>query len=353
MSSPKVEHRRRRPVRFAVWGIFTLLIFYTLYFAASLILPIYLAALLSLVLSPLVRGLERAWVPPPLGAAIVLIVVFAGVGYAFSLLMPPATEWMSRGPGAVAQIEQRLRVVKQPLEQMTKATQKVEQLTEVEGSQTPTVELRQMSLAETLFSGTRTLLMQGGLVVVLLYFLLSADGFLNRVVTILPLPQSDTKGKQLLRHVESEISRYLLTISLINAGLAAVVTVVMHAFGLPSPLLWGVMGGILNFIPFVGAMASAAVIGIVSLLTFDDLGRALLPPLAFIALTSLEGFFVTPTLIGRRMTFGPIPILLAVFVGSWLWGVAGALIAVPTLAIGKIVYEHIAPISTLITTGDV
>jgi predicted PurR-regulated permease PerM len=286
------------------------------------------------------------------GAAFVLIIFFTACGYAVVLLTQPATEWMARGPGALAQIERRLRVVKQPLEQVTKATESVEKLTDVDRRRTPMVELRKMSLAETLFSETRSLLVQAVLVFVLLYFLLAADGVFNKVVATLPLAKSDAKGAQLVRHVESEISQYLLTITLINAGLAAVVTVAMYALGLPSPLLWGAMAGILNFIPFLGAMTSAAVLAIVSLLSFDDLSRAALAPLIFILLTSLEGFFVTPTLIGRRLTFGPITILLAVFVGSWLWGIVGALIAVPTLAIVRIVRQHIAAFDPLITTGD-
>lgn len=330
-------------------GIFVLLVFYTLYFAASLLLPIYLAILFSFALSPLVRGLQRIWIPAPLGAAIVLFLFIGSAGYAVAALSQPATEWMARGPNAFRQIERRLRVLKQPLEQVTKATESVEQLASVEGEKAPTVEVRQASLAQTLFENTRGFLAQAGLVLVLLYFLLAAAGaFSARLAQAFPQKLGEAA---IVDVVESEISRYLLTVSLINAGLGVAVAFTMYMLDMPSPLLWGAVAGVLNFIPFVGAMTSAAIIAAVSLLSFDHLGHAVLPPLFFLGLTTIEGFFVTPALVGRRLLLNPIAILLAVFVWSWMWGAAGALIAVPTLAILKIVCDRIEamrPVAVLI-----
>lgn len=333
-------------------GIFVLLVFYTLYFAASLVLPIYLAILLSFALSPLVRGLQRLWVPAPLGAAVVLILFITSAGYAIVALSEPATEWMARGPSAFRQIERRLRVLKAPLEQVTKATESVEQLTTVEGKETAKVEVREASLAQSLFERTRDFLAQACLVLVLLYFLLaSAGAFSNRLAEAFPHQLGEAGDASIVKVVESEISRYLLSISVINAGLGIAVAITMHILDMPSPVLWGAMAGILNFIPFVGAMTSAVIIAAVSLLTFDTLGHAVLAPLCFLGLTTIEGFFVTPALVGRRLLLNPIAILLTLFVWSWMWGTAGALIAVPTLAIFKIVCDRIEtmrPIAILI-----
>jgi predicted PurR-regulated permease PerM len=333
-------------------GIFVLLVFYTLYFAASLVLPIYLAILLSFALSPLVRGLQRVWIPAPLGAAVVLILFISGAGYAVTALSEPATEWIARGPSAFRQIERRLRVLKQPLAQVTQATESVEQLASVDGKPTTTVEVRQTSLAQSLFERARGFLAQAGLVLVLLYFLLaSAGAFSNRLAKAFPSELGEGGGVGIIKTAESEISRYLLSISLINAGLGVAVAFAMYLLDMPSPVLWGAMAGVLNFIPFVGAMASAAIIAAVSLLTFDSLGRAVLAPVFFLGLTTIEGFFVTPALVGRRLLLNPIAILLALFVCSWMWGAAGALIAVPTLAIFKIVCDRIdamRPVAILI-----
>lgn len=326
----------------ALTGIFVLLTFYTLHLAASLLLPIYIAILLSFALAPLVRGLQRLWIPSPLGAAVVLIGFLGITGYGVMQLAQPAADWMSRGPSAFRQIERRLRVLKQPLEQVTKATESVEQLAAMDSTETPTVAVRQASLAETLFDSTREFLGQAFLVLVLLYFLLAAAGeFSSRLVKAFPHALHGSGDDGIVATVETEISRYLLTISLINTGLGVVVAAVMYLLGMPSPLLWGALAGILNFIPFVGAIASAAIIGAVSLLTFDDFSYAVLPPLLFGMITAVEGFFITPALVGRRLMLNPIAILVAIFVWSWLWGVPGALIAVPTLAIFKLVSDRI------------
>lgn len=336
----------------ALTGIFVLLVFCTLYLAASLILPIYLAVLLSFALSPLVRGLQRLRLPAPLGAAVVLILFVTAAVYSATLLAQPAADWMSRGPSAFTQMERRLRVVKQPLEQMTRATESVERLTDVDGKQTQKVELLQETLATSLFASTREFLAQAFLVLVLLYFLMaSAGAFSRRLSAAFPQSLGETGDDGIVQQIEAEISRYLLTVSLINAGLGVAVGATMYAIGMPNPFLWGAMAGLLNFIPFVGALVSAVVIAAVSLMSFDTLGQVLLAPLLFVTLTGVEGFFITPALVGRRLLLNPIAILLAVFVWSWIWGPAGALIAVPTLAIVKIVahrVESMRPVSILI-----
>jgi predicted PurR-regulated permease PerM len=332
-------------------GLFLLASFYTCYFAASLILPIYLSVLLSFALAPFVRALRRLWIPAPAGAAIVLVLFIGGILYSLILLTQPATEWIARGPTAFQQVEQRLRFIKQPLAQVTKATESVEQLATVD-KQPPTVAVRQASLAETLFDSTREFLAQAFLVLVLLYFLMASAGALSaRVAEAFPQTQRGPRDAGILQTIEKEISVYLLTISLINTGLGVAVAVLMYFLSMPSPLLWGTMAGVLNFIPFVGPTVSAGIIGIVSLLTFDSVAYAVVPPALFVATTTVEGFFITPALVGRRLLLNPIAILVAIFVWSWIWGVPGALIAVPTLAILKIVCDRIEtmrPLSILI-----
>lgn len=333
-------------------AILIIAVFYTLYFAASLIFPIYLAFLFSFALAPLVRGLRRLWVPAPLGAGVVLVVVVATTVYAMMSLTGPATEWMDRGPAAFKQIEQRLRIFKQPLEQVTKATESVEELTTVDKTETPTVEVKQPGLADTLFSSTREFLAQALLVFVLLYFLLaSTDGFMPKVAAAFPVVAGRAGGSEIVQRVEAEISAYLLTVTLINTGLGVATGIIMYAFGMPSPILWGALAGVLNFIPLIGPFCCTVILGVVSMLTFNELGHAALVPFAFILLTTVEGWFITPTLVGRRLTLSPIAIVLALFLWSWLWGAPGALIAVPTLAIFKIICDRIEsmrPVAVLI-----
>jgi predicted PurR-regulated permease PerM len=352
MAQPAKEPTVSYPTPLVVYGILALLVLYTLYFAASLVLPVYLAFLMSLALSPLVRVLRRLRIPRAAGAAIVLAAFLTVGGYVGVALSEPAAEWMAKAPSSFEQIERRLRVVKRPLEQVSEATQGVEDITDVDGKNPPIVQLRGSTLAETLFSGTRTLLAQAFSILVLLYFLLaSSDDLFHKLAATLPGTRTKPAAADMVRLVESEISRYLLTVCLINTGLAIVVAGAMYLLEMPSALLWGVVGGTLNFIPFIGAICTTGILAVASLLTFDSLAQAALPPLVFACITTFEGFFVTPTLVGRRLTLSPIAILLALFVWSWIWGIAGALIAVPTLAILKIVAdrsERLSPIATLI-----
>jgi predicted PurR-regulated permease PerM len=336
---PQADEQNRLLLAALVLGVF-----YTLYFAASLIFPVYLAFLLSFALAPLVRGMRRLWIPAPLGAGIVLAGVVAVTAYGVVSLSGPATEWMKRGPAAAKQIEQRLRVFKQPLEQVTKATESVDDLTKVNSAEAPTVEIREPGLADSLFSSTREFLAEGLLVVVLLYFLLaSADGFMPKVTAAFALPRASRSkhGAEILQRVETEISAYLMMVTVINAGLGVATAILMYFLGMPSPLLWGASAFLLNFIPLIGPFCCTVILGVVALLTFPEITRAAIVPLAFVCLTTVEGWFITPSLVGRRLTLSPIAIVLSLFLWSWLWGAPGALIAVPTLAIFKIVCERI------------
>jgi predicted PurR-regulated permease PerM len=136
-----------------------------------------------------------------------------------------------------------------------------------------------------------------------------------------------------------------LTITLINAGLGLAVGIAMSWLGMPNPVLWGVMTGCFNFIPYLGAVSSAIILTLVALLTFDGLDRALLVPSMFMGLTTLEGFFVTPMIVGHRLTLNPVAIFIWLTFWGWLWGVPGMLLAVPLLATLKIVCDHIRPLN--------
>jgi predicted PurR-regulated permease PerM len=225
---------------------------------------------------------------------------------------------------------------------VTKATESVEDLTKVDTTDTPTVEVKQPGFADTLFNGTREFLAQTLLVFVLLYFLLaSADGFMPKVAAALPGGTNRAGRSEIVQRIETEISAYLLTVTLINTGLGVVTGFIMFAFGMPSPILWGALAGVLNFIPLVGPFLVLVTLGVVSMLTFNQFSYAILIPLSFVVLTTIEGWFITPTLIGRRLTLSPIAIVLALFLWSWLWGAPGALIAVPTLAMFKMVCDRV------------
>jgi predicted PurR-regulated permease PerM len=187
-----------------------------------------------------------------------------------------------------------------------------------------------------------------GAVTILLYFLLaSGDLFLLKLVRVLPRFEDKKIAVTIVHEVRHDVSHYLLTITLINIGLGVATGIAMFWLGMPNPLLWGVMAASFNFIPYLGAMASAIILTLVALLTFDELGRILLVPGVFLVLTSLEGGFVTPAIVGRRLTLNPVAIFVWLTFWGWLWGVPGMLLAVPMLAILKIVCDHVQPLNSV------
>jgi predicted PurR-regulated permease PerM len=170
---------------------------------------------------------------------------------------------------------------------------------------------------------------------------------MRQAVTIAPRLSDKRRVVEIARETEDDISYYLLTISLINGALGVAIGTAMYLLGMPNPILWGVMGGIFNFVPFLGAVTGIGIVALVALLTFDQFWPILLPPLSYLVLTSFEAQFITPALLARRLTLNPVAVFLALIVWTWLWGVAGALLAVPLLATLKICCDHIEPLNPI------
>lgn len=319
----------------------------TLYVARAILMPIVLALLVSFLLAPAVQGLTHLRLPEPLGAAVVLLAILGVAGLGTYVLWEPATEWIQQLPQSVRQIEARMRPVKQSVEELSETTEKVEEMTQAGSGTAPTtvkVNVQRPGLTGTVINQTLSLLATVGAVTILLYFLLaSGDLFLLKLVRVLPRLEDKKIAVAIVREVRHDISHYLLTITLINAGLGLTVGIAMWWLGMPNPVLWGVMAASFNFIPYLGAISGAVILTLVALLTFDDFGRALLVPGVFLSLTTLEGFLITPTIVGHRLTLNPVAIFIWLTFWGWLWGVPGMLLAVPLLATLKIVCDHIQP----------
>ena len=323
-------------------GIFLLLLFHTLEVAGSLLLPILLALLVNFALSPAVRALERLRIPAPLGAGLILAGVLVVGVVGIQALAEPARDWVDRAPESLRTLERKLRFVKEPLRQMSEATATVEEVATVEGgARREEAVVPRASLAELLLSGASQVVSTTAIVLVLVYFLLaSSDAFLRKIVEILPGLSDKKLAVQIVRQTETDISRYLAITGLVNAGVGAATALVTWLFGLPNPLLWGALAALLNFIPYLGALATAAIVGGVALLSFDDPGRAFAVTAASWAITAFEGSFLTPALLGHRLQLSPVVVFVGLLVWSWLWGIAGTLVAVPILVVVKIACDH-------------
>ncbi len=335
----------------ALTGIFLLACFYTLYFARDFFLPVVLALVLNFLLAPLVRLGKRFRIPEALSAALVMASLILGLlGLAYQLSSPLA-EWLERAPEIGSKIQSKMQPLRERLQKITKASDQVEGLATVkaEGSKAPqSVELKPTSFLNLVFSGTSKVVFSTLVVVVLLFFFLaSGDLFLSKLVHVLPTLSDKKKAVQIAREVERNISRYLVTITIINVGIGVASGFLFWAFGLPNPALWGAVAGAMNFIPTVGALSVAAVITLVATVTFPSLSHALLLPAAFLGITITTGTFISPILMGQRLTLNPVVIFLGLSFWGWLWGIPGALLAVPMLAMFKIFCDHIEPLAPI------
>jgi predicted PurR-regulated permease PerM len=331
----------------ALTGLFTLALFYTIYFMRSVLLPIVLALLLSYLFRPMVRGLARLKIPLSVSSAFILIGLFALVGYGISALATPAVEWLQKAPTGLTELQHKLLPVKKSVAQVTQATGEIEKLAATT-PETKTVEVKRHPITEMLFMRTPDFIASAVLLSILLYFLLVYDQvFIAKLVKLLPTLSDKKTAVSIANDIEWQVSRYLFTITAINAGLGLAVGTAVGLLGLRNPVMWGVMVALLNFVPYLGAFTGIICMTIGAVLSFDSLGYALIFPSVYLAFGTLEGSFITPWIMGRSLTLNPVIILLSLTFWGWMWGIVGIILAVPILAAFKIFCAHIKPMEPL------
>jgi len=334
---------RTEQASLVVIGLLVLAVAYTFYFARALLLPIVLAVLFSLLLSPVVRMLRKYRLPEPVGAAIVMIALLGGIGAGAYILMDPAMEWLAKVPGSLKVVESKLKKIKQPVADVQRAAERIEAIAQMDvPGKVREVVLQRPGLRELMAARTPNFVAGVLSTVVLLYFLLaSGDLFLRKVVRILPSLRNKIHAVEVGRSIQHEIGRYFFTVALINAGLGVATAIALYFLDMPNPLLWGVVVMLLNFIPYLGPTTSLLILAVAAILSFDDLARAWAVPAVFLVLVFIEGQLVQPYVVGRRLSLNPVMVFLAFLVLGWLWGIAGMFIAVPILVALKVFCDHV------------
>lgn len=331
----------------ALMGLFVLAVFYTLHLAAAFFLPIVLAILLDFLLSPVVRALRRVGLPEPAGAGLVMLGLVATLALGVYYLSGPAAGYVALAPQSIERVRGRIEGMRGSVEQVTQAAAQVEKAADV-GGDAPQVEIKGPSLTKQVFGGTTAFLSAATVVVFLTYFLLAVgDLFLQKLVAVLPQFKDKRVAVTIIRETEAQISLYLFTTTLINIGVGVVTGVVMYLLGMPNPVLWGVVAMVLNFVPYVGAVANMVLLALAALITFEDTGRALLVPGAFLALNLIESNLVTPMIYGNRMRLNTVALFIGLVFWWYIWGVPGAILAVPMMAAFKIACDHIESLSPI------
>ncbi len=331
-------------------GLLALALLYTAYFAKVILLPLAMAVLLALLLSPAMRLMKRWRLPEAAGAAILVLGLATAFVSSVYLLFDPGKVWLETAPQVLRQAEFKLRGIKKSVQKVTEAAAKVEEITSVDGAVPtgPKIVASEPRLASRVLTGTQSALPSVAATIVLLYFLLaSGDMFLRKLVRVTDGMGRKKGAVRIARDIQASLGRYLMTVACINAGLGLATGVLLQLLGMPNPVLWGVMVAILNFMPYVGAALSLFVLTVVAFLTFDSLGQILAVSATFFVLTAFEGQFFTPLLTGRRLMLNPVAIFLSMLFWGWLWGVIGALIAVPILMVFKVLCDHLRSLAKI------
>ena len=343
------ESGDKRPAGFAsvaIRGLFIIASFYTLYFARALILPLVLAFLLTFLLRPVVRALKKWRIPEWAGSALILLVLLSVATYGSIKLSKPAAEWMEKVPESLSKVDLKIGFLRKPLETVNRTAEELKKLARLGDEKKIEVEIKRPALADTVLTGTQEFLAKASVMFILLYFLLaSGDLFLSKTVKVFPGLDRKKEIVKITRAVEQQVSRYLFTVMVINIFMGITLGLGMYLIGMPNPVLWGVMAGLLVFLPYLGPLTGIAVVTLVAFLTFDSLARALLAPAIYFALETIQGQIVTPMVLGLRLALNPVAIFVWLIFWGWMWGIAGVLLAVPMLTVFKILCDHIRPLA--------
>jgi len=335
-------------VSFLLAGILTLLIFGALYFTSEVALPIIFAFVLHLLLHPAMRVLTKLHIPKSISALLIILVLFGALGVLGSTLSGPTAGWIAKAPESLPLLEERLSVFREPIDRVQKATKQVEKIAGDPAPEAREVVVKGPGLGSLLLSSTRNFVVGLVTTIVLLFFLLmSGDLFLRRLVEILPTLSDKKQAVEIAHEIQRNISGYLMTISLMNAAVGLATGVATYFCGLSDPILWGTLAFALNYVLIIGPLTGVGVLFLAGLLTFDTIWQALLPAGIYLAIHVIEGESITPLLLARRFTLNPVLVVLSLIFWYWMWGVAGALLAVPMLATFKIVCDRIGPLMAL------
>ena len=311
-----------------------------LYFAHEVFIPVALALLFALVLSNAVEGLHRIGLPRPVSAFLMLLILITGIGAAIDRFLEPAQQWLANAPHTLQVVERKIRPVERWMHRMEGLTQRAG---EMGGSHPPSASAASAAAVSgsEVLTATGTTLADIVTIVILALFLLSGGPpMLARMAASLGSDLQAVHALRVIDAIRRELGRYYGIITLINIGLGAATAVTMLLLGVPNPYLWGAVAAVLNFIPYVGSATTLLLLTVVALVTFDDLGRVFAVVGSYLGLATLEGQVVQPLLVGRRLDLNPILVFLAVWFGGWFWGVAGIVIAVPSLVALKVAATH-------------
>lgn len=313
-----------------------------LFFARGFFMPVILAFLLALTLRPVVRFLKKHGVPEAVSATMLVLLAVGAVASVGYILSDPIVQLISNAPSIGQKLSERLSDLKHPFERVIEISHQLESATDA--TQEPGVQKVVVAPSGIVSQAAGNLLSAGTSITIIfvlsLFILASGTMIYEKIIQSFPKLGDKKRALQVAYDVEREISHYLFTVAVINTGLGSVIALGLWALGMPNPLLWGAAAALLNFLPYIGALITIVLVAVIGLISFDSLSYSLLAPAFVLLCDVLEGQFVTPTVVGRRLEINSVAIFIAIAFWSWLWGFVGAVMAVPLLVVIKVFCDH-------------
>jgi len=331
--------RRAEVVAFALVGLLLICVVAVLYVAKAFFLPVVMAFVVGTMLSPAASFLERYRIPRAVGAVLIVGAVAAAAAFLVGLISSPLMQWSTRLPELGARLKDKLHVFDRLIALWQELERMVGGSDTLSGFQMPKVDWVQPTIEFLSPTFTEFLLFFA----VLILFIASWRDLRRTLILTFANHDARLRTLRILNEIEVHLGNYLLTVTLINIGVGVATGIACVIAGMPSPAGLGALAATLNFIPIIGPVATFAILVVVGIIALPTLTAGMIAPLAFVAIAFLEGHFITPTIIGRRLALNALAVFLALAFWTWLWGPMGAFLSSPLLIVGLILKEHLMP----------
>jgi predicted PurR-regulated permease PerM len=308
---------------------------------AEFFLPVTAALVIAITLVPMLEWLERRGVPSRPAAGICVLMFLMIALFAIGSIVLPAINWVALIPERIPKVQVALDPVLDLYKAFDRFVDRILSQVAVAPDQSRTVRLETPnSVGGLLATSAPHLIIQLFFSLLVIFFFLAGwTAMRKRTIVSRGSFEGALTTARVIQQVVDATSIYIGTITLINVTLGALTALILWQLGMDSPIMWGGIVAVLNYIPYLGPIGSALLLFVGGLMTFPDVWSALLPPLIFTGLHLLEANFITPMIVGKRLTISPLAILIALSFWSWVWGTTGALLAVPLLIIMKTIFS--------------
>jgi len=334
--------RRAEVVAFALVALLVICVVVVLYVAKAFFLPVVAAFVVGTMLSPAAGYLERRRIPRAVSAVLIVIGVGAGAAFIVGLISSPLMEWTTKLPELGSRLKDKLHIFDRPLALWQELQNSLGGSDTFSTFQIPKFEWVQPTLEFLSPTFTEFLLFFATLVL----FIASWRDLRRALIMNFADHAARLRTLRILNEIEGQLGGYLLTVTMINLGVGAATGIICAVTGMPSPAGLGALAATLNFFPIIGPVAMFVILTVVGVIAFSTLGGAVIAPLAFVGLTFLEGHFITPAIIGRRLELNALAVFMALAFWTWLWGPMGGFLSSPLLIVGLILKEHLMPVES-------